>query len=121
MSYITCIYHLSVEPSHLGAFKELVAEIVAVSTLEPKTLVYEYSASSDEREIHIIERYLTDGVLPHVEKTFAPYAQKFLEMAKIERVYVHGRVPPDVKHKLESFGAIFMSPISGFSKPLSSA
>jgi quinol monooxygenase YgiN len=107
-----------VEPSHLAAFKRLIGEIVAASSKEPGTLIYEYTSSHDEREIHIVERYLSDAVLPHVERTFAPYAETFLEMAKIERVYIYGNPTADLRKKLEPFGASFMAPIDGFSKPL---
>jgi quinol monooxygenase YgiN len=117
MSHITCIYHLGVEPANLEPFKALIEKIVAATSLEPGTLIYEYSASHDEREVHIVERYLPNAVLPHVEQTFAPYADEFLKLAKIERVYVYGTPSSGVREKLEPFGPVYMSPIAGFFKP----
>lgn len=121
MDYITNVFHMSVEPEDLVAFKELVGEIVAASSKEPGTFIYEYSASEDEREVHIVERYRADSVLTHVENTFAPFAERFLKMARIERLYVYGNAPADVKSKLDVFGAHYMSPLAGFSKPIAAS
>ena len=40
----------------------LIAEIVDLSSKEPGTLIYEYSLGEDGRSVHIVERYLTEGV-----------------------------------------------------------
>ncbi|TCQ97328.1 antibiotic biosynthesis monooxygenase [Neorhizobium sp. JUb45] len=121
MTYITNVFHMTVEPDVLEEFKSLIAEIVDLSSKEPGTLIYEYSLGEDGRSVHIVERYLTEGVLPHVEKTFGPYAEKFLKLAKIQALYVYGLPPADLKTKLESFGAIFLTPLAGFARPVVSA
>jgi hypothetical protein len=118
MTYITNVFHMTVEPEDLEAFKSLIAEIIALAEKEPGTLIYEYSLGEDGRSVHIVERYLTEGVLPHVEETFGPYAERFLKLAKINTLYVYGTPPADLKAKLESFGAIFMAPLAGFARPV---
>lgn len=118
MTYITNVFHMIVEPDVLEDFKSLIATIIAESNKEPGTLIYEYSIGEDGRTVHIVERYLTDAVLSHVENTFGPYAEQFLKFAQIERLYVYGQPPADLRAKLASFGAIFMAPLAGFAKPM---
>jgi hypothetical protein len=57
-------------------------------------------------------------VLSHVESTFGPYAERFLKLASIEKLYVYGEPTADLRAKLETFGAIFLTPISGCSRPI---
>lgn len=95
----------------------MITEIVALSNKEPGTLIYEYSLGDDGRSVHIVERYLTEGVLPHVEQTFGPFAERFLKLATINALYVYGEPPADLRAKLASFGAVFMAPLAGFARP----
>jgi quinol monooxygenase YgiN len=120
MAYITNVFHMTVEPEALEDFKNLIARIVEESNKEPGTLIYEYSLGEDGRTVHIVERYLTEAVLPHVEGTFGPFAERFLKLAKIER-FVYGEAPSDLRAKLESFGALFLAPLAGFSRPIAKA
>ncbi|NSZ87435.1 hypothetical protein NIBR502774_14480 (plasmid) [Rhizobium sp. NIBRBAC000502774] len=116
MTDITCVYFLSLEAANVDDFKKLIVDIVAAAKHEAGTLIYEYSASEDQRQFHIVERYRAEAVLPHVELTFAPFAERFLELAKIEHLYVYGVVPRDIRDKLDGFNAVYMSPVAGFSK-----
>lgn len=96
------IYHLTIDPSDYEAFKSLATKIVEGSRQEPDTLTYEWLVSSDQTKAHILERYRMPGLLPHVEQTFAPHAEKFLSLAKIDHLYVYGdphpRHPRQVGH-----------------------
>lgn len=121
MTYITNVFHMTVEPQNLEEFKMLIDPIIDDSNKEPGTLIYEYTLGGDGRTVHIVERYLTDAVLSHVENTFGPYAERFLKLASIEKLYVYGEPPADLRAKLETFGAIFMAPLSGFSRPFVTA
>lgn len=121
MTYITNVFHMTVEPAALDEFKSLIAQIIALSNEEPGTLIYEYSLGQDGRTVHIVERYLTEGVLPHVEKTFRPFAERFLKLATIHALYVYGEPPADLRAKLASFGAVFMAPIAGFAREIAAA
>lgn len=80
---IYSIYHVTVEPEHFAEFRTLVSKIVAATSKELDTLTYEYVVNADHTSVHIIERYRTPGLLPHVEKTFAPFAEEFLSLAKM--------------------------------------
>jgi quinol monooxygenase YgiN len=110
------IYHLSVAPANFDAFEELVQGIVAATTKEDDTTIYEYVVNADHSVVHIIERYRTAGLLPHVEQTFTPFAKRFLELAKIEKLFVYGDTTPEIRAKLDGFGAAYLTPFAGFSR-----
>ncbi|MDF3416332.1 hypothetical protein HKX54_17825 [Sulfitobacter sp. M57] len=110
------IYHMTIKPEHFAEFEALVAKIVEAASHEPDTLTYEYVVNADHTEVHIVERYLMAGVLPHVEETFAPYAEKFLSLARIEKVFVYGDPTPEIRTKLDGFGASYFKQFNGFTK-----
>lgn len=113
---IYSVYHLSVEPTDFDAFKTLVERIVQATANEPDTTVYEYVVNADRTVVHIVERYRTQGLLPHVEQTFTPFAERFLQLAKIEKLYVYGHTTPEIRAKLDGFGAEYLTPFAGFSR-----
>ena len=109
-------YHLTVEPAKFPAFEALVSQIVAVTQKEPDTLTYEYVVNADRSQVHIVERCRVAGLLPHVETTFSPFAEQFLSLAKIDALYVYGDTTPPIRARLDGFGAIYLTPFSGFSR-----
>jgi quinol monooxygenase YgiN len=113
---IYSMYHLSIDPSSFGEFEALVQELVAATAKEPGTTIYEYVANADRTAVHIIERYHAEGLLPHVEHTFAPYAEKFLSLAKIEKLFVYGNTTTEIRKKLDGFGAEYLTPVAGFAR-----
>jgi quinol monooxygenase YgiN len=113
---IYTVYHLTIIPSDFEAFKSLAAEIVEGSRHEPDTLTYQWLVNADRTQVHIMERYRMAGLLPHVEQTFAPRAEEFLALAKIDKLYVYGDPTPDIRTKLDTFGAVYLSPFEGFSR-----
>jgi quinol monooxygenase YgiN len=110
------IYHLRLDPANFEVFKALVETIVAETVKEPDTNIYEYVVNADQTEIHIIERYHPRGLLPHVEQTFAPFAERFLALATIEKTYVYGETTPEIRAKLDGFGAIYFDSFAGFTR-----
>lgn len=113
---IYSIYHLALDPADFPAFEALVAQIVAASREEPDTLAYEYVVNADRSAVHIVERYRLPGLLPHVETTFAPFAEAFLSLARIEALFVYGRPTPEIRAKLDGFGATYLTPFDGFTR-----
>ncbi len=113
---IYTLYHCSIKPEDFDAFKTLVAEIVEVTRKEPDTLTYEFVVRADHAEVHIIESYRPRGLLPHTLETFGPFAERFLKLAKIERLYVYGETTPEIREVLDGFGAIYLTPFAGFSR-----
>jgi hypothetical protein len=110
------IYHLTIDPADFAAFQALAAKIVEGSRQEPDTLTYEWLVNADHTEAHIMERYRMPGLVPHVEQTFAPHAEEFMSLAKIEKLYVYGDPTPEIRAKLDSFGATYLSPFDGFTR-----
>lgn len=113
---IYSLYHLAVAPSDFEAFEQLIHPIVAATREEPDTMTYEYVVNADRSVVHIIERYRTTGLLPHVEQTFAPFAERFLKLAKIQKLFVYGDTTPEIRAKLDGFGAEYFTPFAGFSR-----
>jgi quinol monooxygenase YgiN len=113
---IYSLYHLSIRPSDFDAFKTLVEQIVEATAKEADTTTYEYVVNADRTVVHIIERYRTQGLLPHVEETFTPFAERFLALAKIEKLYVYGETTAPIRAKLDGFGAEYLTPFAGFSR-----
>lgn len=113
---IYSIYHLAIQPTDFDTFKALVDRIVAETAKEPDTTTYEYVVNASHDVVHIVERYRTQGLLPHVEQTFTPFAERFLELVKIEKLYVYGDTTPEIRAKLDGFGAEYLTPFAGFSR-----
>jgi quinol monooxygenase YgiN len=113
---IYSVYHLSIASQDFDAFEQLVQQIVAATSKEPDTTIYEYVANADRTQVHIVERYHTAGLLPHVELTFTPFAKRFLELAKIEKLFVYGETTPEIRAKLDGFGATYLTSFAGFSR-----
>ncbi|MBU1385195.1 MAG: hypothetical protein ACT6R7_09735 [Brevundimonas aurantiaca] len=113
---IYSIYHLSLDPANFAPFQALVARIVAAASEEADTLTYEYVVNADQTAVHIIERYRMAGLLPHVEETFAPYAEEFLSLVKIEALFVYGDPTPEIRTKLDGFGATYLASFDGFTR-----
>lgn len=110
------IYHMTIDPADFDAFAALVSKIVAAARAETDTLTYEYVVNAEKTAVHIVERYRLPGVLPHVEETFAPYAETFLSLAKIDSLFVYGTPTPEIKARLDGFGAHYFASLNGFSR-----
>jgi hypothetical protein len=113
---IYTIYHLSLAPTDFPAFETLITKIVDATSKEPDTLTYEYLVSADHTAIHIIERYRPAGIIPHSDITFAPFAEEFLSLARIEKLYVYGETTPEIRTRLDRFDALYFSSFAGFSR-----
>jgi len=113
---IYSIYHLTIKPTNYDAFKTLVEQIVEATSKEADTTTYEYVVNADRTAIHIVEKYRTEGLLPHVEQTFSPFAERFLDLVTIDNLYVYGETTPEIRAKLDGFGAQYLTPFAGFSR-----
>ena len=79
-------------------------------------MIYEYVVNADRSVVHITERYRTNGLLPHVEQTFAPFAERFLKLATIKKLFVYGETTPEIRTTLDGFGAEYLTPFTGFTR-----
>jgi quinol monooxygenase YgiN len=113
---ISCVFALAIKPEQFPEFKALIAQIVAATAEEPGTLIYEYSINDDHSTAHILERYNADAVVSHVDNTFAPFGQRFLDLVTITSLVVYGTPDEHVRKRLDPFGAVYMTPFDGFSR-----
>jgi quinol monooxygenase YgiN len=111
--HISCLFSLAVKPADFAEFKALIA---TATRAEPGTLVYEYSVNEDNSTVHILERYNVDAVVSHVDTTFAPFGQRFLELCTITSLVVYGTPDAEIRKRLDPFGAVYMTPFDGFSR-----
>jgi quinol monooxygenase YgiN len=114
--YISCQFSLAIKPGDFPEFKALIARIVEATKQEPDTLVYEYSVNEDQSVAHILERYKVESVVSHVDTTFAPFGERFLELCTITSLIVYGTPDAEIRKRLDPFGAVYMTPFDGFSR-----
>lgn len=113
---VISVFTLSLDPANFPEFKQLVSRIVAATSAEPGTLMYQYSVNDDYTIAHIIERYREDAVVTHIDDTFAPFAEKFLELVKIIGLVVYGSPDEETRKRLDAFGAVYMHSFDGFTR-----
>lgn len=80
---------------------------MAATAQEADTIAYEFLVNAEHTQVHIIERYRTQGLLPHVKNTFSPYAERFLALVKIDQLYVYGDTTPEIREVFDGFGALY--------------
>ncbi|RYZ92038.1 MAG: hypothetical protein EOP06_05470 [Proteobacteria bacterium] len=111
---LTSTYVLKVKDGQYDAFVAFAKMIVELTSKEPGTLTYQYSASADQKTETINELYQSsEALLSHVKETFGPRAGAFLETVDIEKLYVYGTPNAEGKAVLDSFGAIYMTALDG--------
>jgi quinol monooxygenase YgiN len=113
---IISVFKLNIERENLPAFKKLVEKIVNKTKEEAGTLTYVYSIDEKQNSIHIVERYMENSLLSHIDVTFAPFAEEFLQLATVTELTVYGNPNAIEQERLNKFGAIYLTPFDGFSK-----
>jgi quinol monooxygenase YgiN len=113
---IISVFKLNIERENLPAFKKLVEKIVNKTKEEAGTLTYVYSINEKQNSIHIVERYMENSLLSHIDVTFAPFAEEFLQLATVTELTVYGNPNAIEQERLNKFGAIYLTPFDGFSK-----
>jgi quinol monooxygenase YgiN len=108
----------TIKDGQLETLKGLMDEMVMTTRAnEPGALNYEWSISSDERTLHILERYAdSEAALVHMATFSKSFASRFMGSLKVTRYTVYGRPNEKVLQMLSSMGAVYMSPLGGFSR-----
>lgn len=116
--HVSWIFELSVNDGELHNVKELMKEMVASTKAnEPGTLAYEWSISGDETQCHTYELYQDSAAtVAHLTSFKANYAARLMSMGVAKRFVVYGTPDSSVRESLEGFGAVYMSPIGGFTR-----
>jgi quinol monooxygenase YgiN len=116
-SHVSWVIELAVKEGALGAFTELMGEMVAGTSGEPQTLGYEWYISDDESTIHIFEKYAdSEAMILHVNGFLEKWAGRFLESVDVTAFTVYGDPSPAARELLAGFGPTYLGPWGGFSR-----
>lgn len=113
---ITCVFEMDILPGKVDGFRDLIKQAVEATSKELGVLVYEYAISEDGQKAYIVERYLGEALVPHVDVTFSPFATPFLEHVKFARLMVFGKATAEMRQRLDPFGAVYVNTYCGFDR-----
>lgn len=107
---------LEIQKGREADLRALMAEMVsATSAGEPGTRDYEWCISSDNKRLHLFERYTDSAaVRVHVGNFGAKFAGRFMEVLKPAGFVVYGSPNDEVRGALAGFGPVYMERIGGF-------
>jgi quinol monooxygenase YgiN len=114
---VSWVIELAVKPGELEAFKALMEEMVAGTSLEPTSLGYEWFISDDSGTVHIYEKYAdSEAMVSHVTGFLANWAKRFMGAVDVKRFTVYGSPNAAAREILDSMGAVYLGPWGGFSR-----
>jgi quinol monooxygenase YgiN len=108
---------LAIDPRELEKHRALTSEMVQFARSERGALVYERFISEDCKTLHVYERYVDSAAaLAHMRSFDALFADRFHGMVVRKRFVVCGVPSEELRNVLDAFGAIYVSPLDGFSR-----
>jgi quinol monooxygenase YgiN len=114
--HVSWVVALAVKDGRLDAFKELMDEMVAGTSTEPRTLAYEWYISDDHKAVHIFEKYAdSDATILHVNGFLAKWAERFLTCVDVTSFVVYGDPSGPAREILAGFNPVYLGPWGGFS------
>ena len=115
--HVAWMIELAVKDGELGAFTELMEEMVARTSTEPTTLAYEWYISADQGTVHIFEKFAdSDAMVTHVSGFLEKWAARFMGCVDITRLVAYGDPSPAAREILDGWHATHMGPWGGFSR-----
>lgn len=103
---------LAVNPDRLDSFVELTAEMVERTAAETGVLGYQRFVSEDRATVHAVERYETsEAALEHLTRFQEKFAKRFSGLVTRRRFTVYGTPSTARKVVLDTFGAVYLSPL----------
>lgn len=116
-SQVYWVVTVTVNPGKLEEFKQLIAEAVASTITEPKTLEYQWNLSQDQTTVDIVERYVDSAaVVAHVNGFKEKFGRRFMECVTPTRFAIYGPVSAEAMEALAPFNPMRMSAIDGFAR-----
>ena len=116
-AHVSWVAELAIKAGALDEFQKLMAEMVAGTKEEPRTLCYEWYISEDGGTAHIFEKYAdSDAMIAHVNGFMKKWAERFLASVNVTRFTVYGDPSPAARELLGGFGATYLAPWGGFSR-----
>src|SRR5689334_13385894 len=111
---VSWLVELTVEPDRLGEFWALTEEMVAASSEELGTLIYERSMD-DSGVIHLYERYLNaEAALAHLRAFDERFAPAFTALIRRRSFTLYGEPTDELREALGMVGATYVTPVAGF-------
>lgn len=107
---------LAIKDGHRAAFESTAREMVAASSQEPGTLVYDFCIGADGTQCRLLEGYV-DNAAAHAHLTgpvVTVMVPKLLESVTVESFEFYGEASPEVEEVLAAFGAKFFGRFHGF-------
>jgi quinol monooxygenase YgiN len=116
-NHVSWVIELAVKPGQLGAFKQLMEEMVEGTSGESGTLNYEWYISEDESTIHLFEKYeSSEAMITHVKGFLEKWAARFMGCSNTTRFTVYGDPSPEARELLAPFGGTYLKPWGGFAR-----
>lgn len=114
---VSFVVELAVKKGSFGAFKDLIAEMVAGTNIEPQTLAYEWYVSEDTGTVYIFEKYAdSEAMITHVGGFMKIWAERFLNFVDVKSFTVLGDPSPAARDLLTGLGPVYLRPLAGFSR-----
>jgi quinol monooxygenase YgiN len=112
------LLEVSIKSGELDNFKALINEMVeGTQADEPNAMNFEFFISEDEKSCHIYERYSDSAaVMTHLGNFGGKFAERFMALVDPTRMVVYGNPSDEAKKALSGFGALFLTPIGGFTR-----
>jgi quinol monooxygenase YgiN len=111
------ILEVAIQPGMLEDFRAVAKDLIASSESEPGTLGYEYYLNADNTACHIYERYKDSAAVATHVKSFARFAERFMQSCTPTRFHIYGTPSEEVKAALAELNPVYFStPIGGFSR-----
>jgi quinol monooxygenase YgiN len=112
---ISWYVELAIKPGQLVNFRVLTGEMVRVTRREAGVLAYQRFVSSDNKVIHVYERYAnSDAANAHLRIFMNTFADRFQRMVERSRFLVFGNPTAELKATLDRFGATYLEPFADF-------
>lgn len=110
------IFEMAIAEGRYEDFLNVMKELVeATNRNEAQTLAYEWLISEDRKICHIHERYSdSTAVLVHLSTFIEKYAARLMDTGAATKFIVYGEPSSEARKVLDSFGAVYMTPIGGF-------
>jgi quinol monooxygenase YgiN len=116
--YVAVVYTGEVLPGQMDNFKQLVPKMIAATTQEPGTLMYEWSFRSDQKTFDVVELYQSsNGLLAHVSHTIRQLGKEFGQVQKAVQLVVYGSPDAQAKQAMTKFNPVYQTRIEGFIRP----
>jgi quinol monooxygenase YgiN len=116
MGRMTLLVELEIKPDQDEAFDQVSKRLVEISEQEVGTLRYDWFVSADGKDVQIVEEFVDPAAFGVHAQNIADLMPEMAAAVTFVRTSVLGDVSAEARERLEGPGAIFYSPLRGFSR-----